>query len=178
MKKNRNKSNIAKTLLKFDIFGERPELTVDGESSYSTWNGLIVSLVIIAISLKYGFDKFNKMINFDDTSYKEVREPGALDMEATFTADDFDASIAFYIGEWLKYVPPEEYEDYVTLKAHIAEIEYTDPDPSTWFKAYPHPMRRCTEDDIKRVNNNKLGENFGLFQCMDDVSSLRVRGNG
>ena len=70
MKKNRNKSNIAKTLLKFDIFGERPELTVDGESSFSTWNGLFVSLVIIALTSKYGYDKFNNMINFDDTSYK------------------------------------------------------------------------------------------------------------
>ena len=70
MRKNKTTSLFAKTLLKFDIFGEKPELTVDGESSFSTWNGLFVSLVIIALTSKYGYDKFNNMINFDDTSYK------------------------------------------------------------------------------------------------------------
>ena len=70
MKLNRGVNRFAKTLLKFDIFGEKPELQVDGASSYPTWNGFLVSLVIIILSSKYGFDKFNKMISFEDTIYR------------------------------------------------------------------------------------------------------------
>ena len=89
---------------------------------------MIVSLVIVAISLKYGFDKFNTMINYDDTSYKEVREPGALDRHTTFRADEFDGHIAIVIGDQYSYLSPEQYEDYVTLSGFSIEIDYSNTD--------------------------------------------------
>ena len=99
MKKNKSTSLFAKTLLKFDIFAEKPELTVDGEGSYSTWNGFFVSIAIIALTMKYGYDKFNAMVNFDDNSYKTIRESDALDLSAIFHSDQIDANLAFYIVE-------------------------------------------------------------------------------
>ena len=61
---------FARTLLKIDFFGEKPELQINGESNYPTWHGFLVSVAILTISLKYGFDKFNKMISFEDTIYR------------------------------------------------------------------------------------------------------------
>ena len=114
------------------------------------------------------------MINFDDTSYKEAREPGALDIGVTFYADELDANIAFYIGAFDSYIPPEVYEDYVSLKAFTYEFDLSQTDPSEWQKSYPHPMRRCTKEDAKLIKHDLFEENIGANMCLDNIQSLGV----
>ena len=97
MKSKSNGSRFARHLLKFDIFGEKPELQVNGSNHFPTWNGLLISLIIIIVTLRYGHEKFNEMINHDGTNYKKVTESNALDMDTVFESSDFDARLAFNV---------------------------------------------------------------------------------
>ena len=71
------KSSIRNTLQKIDLFGERPEFSVNGKSTFPTWNGVIVSLAILNVTLWYGNDKLDLMISYGDTSFSEFVEPHA-----------------------------------------------------------------------------------------------------
>ena len=134
MKKYSNRSTLTRLLLKLDIFAQKPELQVNGESCYPTWNGFFVSILITIITLNYGHEKFHEMINYDDTNYKRVIEPDAVDVQTTFEASEFDANIAFYLsgqhsGEYT-YMSPNQYEDYLSLHVYSYEIELSNPDLS------------------------------------------------
>ena len=134
MKKVSNRSTLSRLLLKLDIFGQKPELQVDGESCYPTWNGFFVSFVIVIITLFYGNEKFNKMISYDDTNYKQVIEPDAIDRETIFEASEFDANVAFYLTDAstpnYEYLTPDQYQDYLTLSVDSYEIDISNPDLS------------------------------------------------
>ena len=60
------------------------------------------------------------MINYDDTSYKQVIEPDALDRGTIFESSEFDAHVAFYFADssdrTYGYLKPDQYQDYLSLR--------------------------------------------------------------
>ena len=84
MKRKSISSSFARKLLKVDLFGEKPELRIDEESTYPSINGLFISLLVILVTACYGVKKFNLMISRGDTNFKEVVEPSALNVTEVF----------------------------------------------------------------------------------------------
>lgn len=89
---------FANALLKMDFFGEKPELKVKGEATFPTWNGLLVSLLVLGLTLRYGYEKLGNMLNHADTNYTSATESDALDIETVFNSKQFDASMAIYLS--------------------------------------------------------------------------------
>lgn len=52
------RKRVARILRKGDIFGEQVKFTVDGNETYTSIYGTIVSLVIFSILLIYSVNKF------------------------------------------------------------------------------------------------------------------------
>ena len=74
------------------------------------------------------------MISYDDTNYKRVIEPDAIDKETVFAASEFDANVAVFLVDnstpFGEYLTPDKYQDYLTLQVERVEIDITNPDPS------------------------------------------------
>ena len=72
MKKRISKNHLSEWLLKVDLFGEKAELQIEGKSSYQSFYGALISLGILSTVLAYGHKKFQTMIEYNDTTFKEV----------------------------------------------------------------------------------------------------------
>ena len=59
---------LGSTFMRIDLFGEKAEFTIDGESSYRSLQGVIISLGIFATVLSYAVNKFSIMIDYGDTN--------------------------------------------------------------------------------------------------------------
>ena len=57
---------LKRLIYKVDSFGETETLRIDGESSYRSLFGAVVSLLIIVIVFMYGFQKGMAWKNRDD----------------------------------------------------------------------------------------------------------------
>ena len=118
MKKQTGRSMLMRTLLKIDLFAEKPEIQIDNESSYPSINGLIVSIAIIIVISSYGLDKFQIMLNYEDTSFKEVTDSNSLDLNETFNHQQIEVDLAMSVGGYIdgEYTYDRaKWEDYVSL---------------------------------------------------------------
>ena len=52
-----------------DLFTMDVSFRENGQESFSSGVGTCISLVILAMVVFYGYNKFNKFLNYDDTSY-------------------------------------------------------------------------------------------------------------
>ena len=67
MKRNNFVDKLKSTFLKADLFGEKAEIQVKGESSYHSCFGAFISILIMLLTFAYGIQKFKVMLNFEDT---------------------------------------------------------------------------------------------------------------
>ena len=44
----------------------------EGKSSYTTWFGSVLSLIILSLTLFHGSDKFEELINFENMTYSRT----------------------------------------------------------------------------------------------------------
>lgn len=58
--------------MRIDLFGEQPSLHVDGESSYTSVCGTLISLVIFLTVLGYATQKLLIMNKFEDSNYQTI----------------------------------------------------------------------------------------------------------
>ena len=64
------RKRVARILRKGDIFGDQVKFTVDGNETYTSVYGTLVSLVIFAILLPYTVKKFGVMLEREDTRFQ------------------------------------------------------------------------------------------------------------
>ena len=71
--KEKKKPSISSTLyskfLWFDMFGESPSFEIDGNGTYNTLIGTVMSIIILFIVIRYGIRKLNIMRQFNDTNF-------------------------------------------------------------------------------------------------------------
>ena len=65
----------------------------------------------------------------------------------------------------------------MTIKALTYDIDFTNPDPNEQFKVEHHPTRSCKQSDTELIQDPTFNEIISLSQCLDDVASLKVKGN-
>ena len=66
--KRKGSSKFAQLYKSFDIFDEKPGLTVDGEQSYKSMFGATLSIFMFLLVLVYGVNRFLVMKNREDTN--------------------------------------------------------------------------------------------------------------
>ena len=73
MGKKKEKFSASKAIyskfLWLDMFGEPASLEIDGETSFNTFLGALLSIVILIIVVPYGKRKYEIMQEFNDTTF-------------------------------------------------------------------------------------------------------------
>ena len=62
-------SGLYSKFLGLDMFAQTASFEIDGEGSYNTTIGALVSILILLLVVPYGHRKYNKMMEFGDTMY-------------------------------------------------------------------------------------------------------------
>ena len=99
MKKRQNrKSNGSKAssfIKSIDLFGQNVGFLVNGDQSFKTWTGTMISLLIFIVVAYYGVQKFNILRGKLDTTFLRTEEADVIDKEEPFTFADTQFNIAF-----------------------------------------------------------------------------------
>ena len=64
----------ANKLMRIDLFAERVQFKIDGESSYGSVCGLIMSIGIIVMVTAFGTHKLSSILNYSDTKHQTMIE--------------------------------------------------------------------------------------------------------
>ena len=64
-------SGVYNKFLGLDMFATTASFEIDGEGSYTTCIGAIISILILVFVIPYAARKYDKMVQFGDTSYAE-----------------------------------------------------------------------------------------------------------
>ena len=73
----------------------------EGKSSYTTWFGSVLSLIILSLTLFHGSDKFEELINFENMTYSRTE----IVLEANRTIDSKDYEDTILSAFTLEFTP-------------------------------------------------------------------------
>ncbi len=80
MNKQRLLSNrIRRQFLKVDLFGETAQMNIEGQATYTSVSGTIISIGILATVIAYGGKKFTDMADYNDSTMKTIIDKGVID---------------------------------------------------------------------------------------------------
>jgi len=71
-----------------DMFGQSVSFLIDGEATYTTWVGAIVSAVIIGLTLTFASTKFKALRRRTDTTFSSYTKVGEQDPEFSYGQED------------------------------------------------------------------------------------------
>ena len=97
MGKSKPINKLAKAFMKIDLFGESAEFKINGQSSSKNIYGVIISLGIFSTVLAYAGNKFQIMLNYDDTVYQTKTLKGDIDSLEEFSFKENKFNVAFGI---------------------------------------------------------------------------------
>ena len=66
---NKIGDKLNKIIGRTDQFVETASFQIDGRSGYPSLSGSLISLAIFGTVIAYGTNKYDKMINYEDTTY-------------------------------------------------------------------------------------------------------------
>jgi len=76
------------TAKQVDMFGQSVGFLVDGESTYTTWIGAIVSAVIIGLTLTFTSTKYVALRDKTDTNFSTFSKVGEQAPDFSYGQDD------------------------------------------------------------------------------------------
>ena len=101
LKEKKIGEKITDLVKSIDIFGDSVGFTVNnGSSTYQTWTGTFVSIVIQILVIIYAVKKFTIMTNYEDTNFQSILEKHAIPVDKNFTSEDINFNIAFALFQY------------------------------------------------------------------------------
>ena len=88
MAKNQRIKSVAKMFMRVDFFGEKASFHIDGEQSYNSIFGAIISIGIIGTIMAYGINKYKIMKNFEETNFQQSMSRGVISDTQVFTFEE------------------------------------------------------------------------------------------
>ena len=89
-------SKIRSQVLRIDKYGETASFTIKGRDALPSFCGTLVSVMVLAVVLPYGFNKYLIMKDYDDTSFQSITIENAIDYREEFGFDQTNANYFFY----------------------------------------------------------------------------------
>ena len=65
-------TRIGETVMKIDKYGESASFNIAGKSSYPSVYGTIISMLVLAVVIPYGLNKFVVMKSYEDTKFQAI----------------------------------------------------------------------------------------------------------
>ena len=90
---------VGNTLMRVDLFGEKAEFQIKGQSTYQSLQGTIVSLAIFATVIAYAFNKSIIMLERGDTNQQNTVLKDAVDMTEALTYEKSHFNVAVGLFE-------------------------------------------------------------------------------
>ena len=100
---------LSSKIKRVDAFGEGVGFTIGGEGTHKTCLGTLITILVYAIVLIYGTNKFHKFKERADTTYQTKFHRDGLSATEEFTFEEIGANFAIGFGtltqeEALEYV--------------------------------------------------------------------------
>ena len=70
--------------MSIDKYSESPSFSIQGGSGYPSICGALVSLIVLAVVIPYGSNKFFIMRDYKDTTFQSITEANAIDAREEF----------------------------------------------------------------------------------------------
>ena len=138
MKKNNGSlKRLFKLFLKTDMFGQRVELNVNGESSINSTFGAILSIIIYTTVLAFAMYRFYVMVTHSDTKVNQNVLADAISKDFIFDFDENNFKIAVGVKT-----------DNGTVLDDYAGIYFQIDGPPNFTKPVQLASHRCTDEDI------------------------------
>ena len=94
-KRGKNSLKLLDFLKSFDAFGTRAVLNIGGKDSHNTIFGLVMTLMIYALLVAFGFKKFTNLVKKEDTTYHDTLIENKFQMKHGISFDDVEFSFMF-----------------------------------------------------------------------------------
>ena len=175
----RNKTTLYSRILSLDKFGTHIRFNFGGRSSFPSYSGAILSLLILIVIIPYAVNKFIIMWEFGDTHYQTVTIERGIDVKKEFSTDETNLQLMFMIGnESLNGLMAKDYEEYVQIYARSVRF---DKDPFH-LEEQALTTRPCTIDDLNRFNTDKSQREvfeyqLSSLQCVQGEDAFTIAGN-
>ena len=80
--------------------------------------GTLVSLIVLAVVIPYGFNKFFIMKEHSDTSFQSIEVENAIDFREEFSFEQIHTNVLFYFKKFQgRYLTAADIEGYITMIA-------------------------------------------------------------
>ena len=89
-----------------DLFGQGVNLTVKGKDTYRTCFGALLALQIYLTVFLYGFNKYDLLINRQDTSHQSIINANEFKATDPFSLKEIEANFA--ISLWSNLFVPTQ----------------------------------------------------------------------
>ena len=70
--------------MSIDKYRESPSFSITGSSGYPSICGTLISLLVLAVVIPYGSNKFFIMKDYEDTNFQSITESNAIDAREEF----------------------------------------------------------------------------------------------
>ena len=144
------------------MFGDSVSFEVDGNGTYNTFIGTIVSIAILFLVIPYGLRKYNIMIQFNDTNFAEsvVSRPLLSSSTESLSFDDIELALGIVMIN--KYsvgvLATDEFKDHLQVVANYVTWNYNTETVEFGISSDILPLHPCTEDDFKNQGFAKPNE--------------------
>ena len=101
-KRPSSERRFGSSLLRFDMFGETVAMTVAGESSYNTFCGLLITIIVAAAVIIFAGLATIQLVDYQSTSYQNTEVENAIDVDTVYSYEDTHFAIAIGLVDQYK----------------------------------------------------------------------------
>ena len=118
-KRGKNSLKLLDFLKSFDAFGTRAVLNIGGKDSHNTIFGLVMTLMIYALLVAFGFKKFTNLYKKEDTTYHDTLIENKFQMQHGISFEDVEFNFMFGLLLGNQILKEHEYTGYLKWEVQL-----------------------------------------------------------
>ena len=124
-------SKLGRKFMSIDKFAERPGFSVDGSDTYPSLKGTLLTILVIAVVIPFGFNKFLIMRDREDTYFHTITEE-SLRFEELLSYEETNANVMYNFKRWIdiefESLSMKDLEGYIEVIPMITTYDRRDSD--------------------------------------------------
>ena len=166
-------TRLGQKVMELDNYGEAASFNIAGKSSYPSVYGTLISILILAVVIPYGTNKFIVMRNYEDTNFMSITLESGTSVDEEFGHDQTNLNVMFFFSTlYNEYFTKEDLEGYLQIEAYIV-IQ-----PN--FDLEMIELVQCTKSDLDNnfyPASDWLYEQLDYLFCIKKPEDIKLLGN-
>ena len=107
-----------------DKYGESPSFSIEGNRTFRSIYGTIISILVLSVAIPYGVNKFVVMKGREDTSFQSITLDSNISESEEFGHDVTNLNLMFFFTDF--FVNPyskEELQGYISNTADLITVD-------------------------------------------------------